>query len=65
MAHLDRPAGPSDLSGRRGNSISRHRFTRADNLAPTPKARFTLREVEEYESEEETETMAPARPLDI
>ncbi|XP_014747395.1 PREDICTED: sodium/hydrogen exchanger 4 [Sturnus vulgaris] len=65
MAHLDRRAGPSNLAGRRGNSISRHRFTRADNLAPVPKARFTVREVEEYESEEETETMAPARPLVI
>lgn len=65
MAHLDRRAGPSSLSGRRGNSISRHRFSRADNPAPMPKAQFTVREVEEYESEEETETMAPARPLVI
>lgn len=65
MAHLDGAAGPSNLSGRRGNSISRRRFTRADNLAPMPKAQFTVGEVEEYESEEETETMAPARPLVI
>ncbi|XP_051662812.1 sodium/hydrogen exchanger 4 isoform X2 [Manacus candei] len=65
MAHLDRQAGPCNLSGRRGNSISHHRFTRADNLALMPKSRFTVREVEEYESEEETEAMAPARPLVI
>ncbi|XP_005516611.1 PREDICTED: sodium/hydrogen exchanger 4 [Pseudopodoces humilis] len=65
MARLERRAGPYNLSGPRGNSISRHRFTRADNLAPKPKARFTVREVEEYESEEETEAMAPARPLVI
>ncbi|KAF4799949.1 hypothetical protein TURU_049293 [Turdus rufiventris] len=65
LAHLDGRAAPSSLSGRRGNSISHHRFTRAGNLAPVPKARLTVREVEEYESEEETETMAPARPLVI
>ncbi|XP_005037598.1 PREDICTED: sodium/hydrogen exchanger 4 [Ficedula albicollis] len=65
MAPLDRRAGPSNLPGRRGNSTIRPRFTRADNLAPVPKAGFTVREVEEYESEEETETMAPARPLVI
>ncbi|XP_010113596.1 PREDICTED: sodium/hydrogen exchanger 4 [Chlamydotis macqueenii] len=65
MARLDRRAGPSDLSGRRGNSISQRRFTRADNLALMPKSRFTVGEVEGYESEEETETMAPARPLAI
>ncbi|XP_010574106.1 PREDICTED: sodium/hydrogen exchanger 4 [Haliaeetus leucocephalus] len=65
MAHLDRRAGPSNVSGRRGNSIGRRRFTRADNLALMPKSRFTVGEVEGYESEEETETMAPARPLDI
>ncbi|XP_037995064.1 sodium/hydrogen exchanger 4 isoform X2 [Motacilla alba alba] len=65
MAHLDRRAGPSNLRGQRRNSIRRHRFTRADNPAPVPKARYTVREVEEYESEEETETEAPARPLVI
>ncbi|XP_069626235.1 sodium/hydrogen exchanger 4 [Haliaeetus albicilla] len=65
MAHLDRRAGPSNVSGRRGNSIGQRRFTRADNLALMPKPRFTVGEVEGYESEEETETMAPARPLDI
>ncbi|XP_009950936.1 PREDICTED: sodium/hydrogen exchanger 4 [Leptosomus discolor] len=65
MAHLDRGAGPSNLSGRRGNSISRHHFTRAGNLALMPKSRFAVAEVQEYESEEETEPMAPARPLDI
>lgn len=65
MAHLDRRAAPPNLSGRRGNSVGRHRFTRADHLAPMPKARFAVREVEEYESEGETETMAPARPLVI
>lgn len=53
------------MSGRRGNSIGQRRFTRADNLALMPKPRFTVGEVEGYESEEETETMAPARPLDI
>ncbi|XP_009637271.2 sodium/hydrogen exchanger 4 [Egretta garzetta] len=65
MARLDRRAGPSNMSGRRGNSISQHRFTRADSLALMPKSRFTVGEVEGYESEEETETMAPARPLAI
>ncbi|XP_027756220.1 sodium/hydrogen exchanger 4-like, partial [Empidonax traillii] len=65
MAHLDRQAGPSNLSSRRGNSIRHHRSTRADNLALMPKSRLTVREVEEYDSEEETETMAPARPLVI
>ncbi|XP_075567405.1 sodium/hydrogen exchanger 4 [Pelecanus crispus] len=65
MARLDRRAGPSNLSGRRGNSMSQHCFTRADNRARMPKSRFTVREVEGYESEEETEMMAPARPLDI
>ncbi|KAM6145110.1 sodium/hydrogen exchanger 4 [Phoenicopterus ruber ruber] len=65
MSRLDRRAGPSNLSGRRGNSIRQNRFTRADNLALMPKSRFTVREVEGYESEEETETMAPARPLAI
>ncbi|XP_071426047.1 sodium/hydrogen exchanger 4 isoform X2 [Pithys albifrons albifrons] len=65
MAHLDRRAGPSNLSGHRGNSISHHHFTRADNSSLMPRSRFTVREVEEYESEEETETMAPARPLVI
>ncbi|KAJ7425289.1 Sodium/hydrogen exchanger 4 [Willisornis vidua] len=65
MTHLDRRAGPSNLSGHRGNSISHHHFTRADNSAPMPRSWFTVREVEEYESEEETETMAPARPLVI
>ncbi|XP_010214318.1 PREDICTED: sodium/hydrogen exchanger 4 [Tinamus guttatus] len=58
MAHLERHAGSSTLSGRRGKSI-----TRVDTLKPKP--RFTLGEVKEYESEEETEIMAPARPLDI
>ncbi|KAM8821313.1 sodium/hydrogen exchanger 4 [Eudromia elegans] len=58
MAHLDRLADYSNLSGRRGKSI-----TRVDTLKPKP--RFTLGEVKEYESEEETEIMAPARPLDI
>ncbi|XP_075294235.1 sodium/hydrogen exchanger 4 [Opisthocomus hoazin] len=65
MAHLDRRVGPSNLPGRRGNSIGQHHFTRADNLSLTPKSRFTVREVEGYESEEETEVMAPARPLAI
>ncbi|XP_048182184.1 sodium/hydrogen exchanger 4 isoform X2 [Corvus hawaiiensis] len=65
MAHLGRGAAPSNLPGQRGSSSGRHRFTRADNLAPMPKARFAVREVEEYESEEETEMMAPARPLVI
>ncbi|KAM7032159.1 sodium/hydrogen exchanger 4 [Passerculus sandwichensis] len=65
MAHLDRRAAPSNLPARRGNSVRPHHFTRAHNPAPMPRARFTVREVEEYESEEETETMAPARPLVI
>ncbi|XP_063005897.1 sodium/hydrogen exchanger 4 isoform X2 [Melospiza melodia melodia] len=65
MAHLDRRAAPSKLPARRGNSVRPHHFTRAHNPAPMPRARFTVREVEEYESEEETETMAPARPLVI
>lgn len=56
---------PSNFSGQRGNSTSQHRLTRADNLALMPKTRFNGGEVEGYESEEETETMAPARPLDI
>ncbi|XP_025958926.1 sodium/hydrogen exchanger 4 isoform X1 [Dromaius novaehollandiae] len=58
MARLDRLAGPSNLSGQRGNLI-----TRVETLALMPKPRFTVGEVEEYESEEETEMMAPARPL--
>ncbi|XP_009324566.1 PREDICTED: sodium/hydrogen exchanger 4 [Pygoscelis adeliae] len=65
MARLCRREGPSNLSGRRGNAISQRRFTRADNLALRPKSRLTVGEVEGYESEEETETMAPARPLAI
>ncbi|XP_009076074.1 PREDICTED: sodium/hydrogen exchanger 4 [Acanthisitta chloris] len=65
MAHLDRRPGPSNLPGRRGNSISRHRFARANNLALMPRSRFTVGEIEEYESEEETEAMAPVRPLVI
>ncbi|XP_009664753.2 sodium/hydrogen exchanger 4 [Struthio camelus] len=58
MARLDRSAGPSTMSGRRGNSI-----TRVDTLALMPKPRFTVGEVEGCESEGETERMAPARPL--
>ncbi|XP_009871623.1 PREDICTED: sodium/hydrogen exchanger 4 [Apaloderma vittatum] len=65
MARLDRRTGPSNPSGRRGNSISQHHFTRAHRLALMPKSRFALAEVEEYESDEETEMMAPARPLAI
>ncbi|KAK2524210.1 hypothetical protein Q9966_011813 [Columba livia] len=65
MAHLNRRPGSSNLSSRRGNSIRQHHFNRAENLALMPKSRFTVGEVEGYESEEETETMAPARPLDI
>ncbi|KAM6416585.1 sodium/hydrogen exchanger 4 isoform 2-T2 [Pluvialis apricaria] len=64
MARLERRAGPSNLSGRRGNSVSQHHFTRADNIALMPRSRFTVG-IEGYESEEETERMAPARPLDI
>ncbi|XP_025922284.1 sodium/hydrogen exchanger 4 isoform X2 [Apteryx rowi] len=58
VARLDRLAGQSNLSGRRGNSVNR-----VDTLALMTKPRFTVGEVEEYESEEETEMMAPARPL--
>ncbi|KAM6383895.1 LOW QUALITY PROTEIN: sodium/hydrogen exchanger 4 [Alca torda] len=65
MARLDRRAGPSIPSGRRGNSRSQHHFTRADNIALIPKSRFTVGAAEGYESEEETERMAPARPLAI
>ncbi|XP_061233611.1 sodium/hydrogen exchanger 4 isoform X1 [Neopsephotus bourkii] len=65
MAHLDRRARPSNPSGRRGNSIRQHRFTRAENLALMPKSQFTVGEVKGYESEEETVKMAPAKPLDI
>ncbi|KAM9021333.1 sodium/hydrogen exchanger 4 [Ara ararauna] len=65
MAHLDRRARPSNPSGRRGNSIRQHRFTRAENLALMPKSQFTVGEVKGYESEEETVNMAPAKPLDI
>lgn len=65
MARLCRREGPSNLSGRRGNAVSQRRFTRADNLALRPKSRLTVGEVEGYESEEETEMMAPARPLAI
>uniref|UniRef100_A0A8C9MHH2 Sodium/hydrogen exchanger n=1 Tax=Serinus canaria TaxID=9135 RepID=A0A8C9MHH2_SERCA len=65
MAHLGRRAAPSTLPAHRGNSARPHRFTRAHKPAPMPKARFPVRELEQYESEEETETMAPARPLVI
>lgn len=65
MAHLDRRVRPSNPSGRRGNSIRQHHFTRAENLALMPKSRFTVGEVKGYESEEETVKMAPAKPLDI
>ncbi|XP_057278314.1 sodium/hydrogen exchanger 4 isoform X1 [Pezoporus wallicus] len=65
MAHLDRRARSSNPSGRRGNSIRQHRFTRAENLALMPKSQFTVGEVKGYESEEETVKMAPAKPLDI
>lgn len=65
MAHLDRRDRSSHLSGRRGNAINRHHFTRADNRAAITKSRGTVRKLRGYESEEETEMMAPARPLDI
>jgi len=65
MAHLDRRDRSSHLSGRRGNAINRHHFTRADNRAAITKPRGTVRKLRGYESEEETEMMAPARPLDI
>lgn len=65
MAHLERRAHPSNPSGRRGNSIKQHCFTRAENLALMPKSQFTVGEVKGYESEEETVKMAPAKPLDI
>ncbi|XP_054018958.1 sodium/hydrogen exchanger 4 [Dryobates pubescens] len=65
MVHLDRQAGPPNPSDQRGNSSNRHHFTKADNLVLMPKSQFTVGEVEGYESEEETEAMAPARPLAI
>ncbi|XP_065533834.1 sodium/hydrogen exchanger 4 isoform X3 [Lathamus discolor] len=65
MAHLDRRGHPSNPSGRRGNSIRQHCFTRAENLALMPKSQFSVGEVKGYESEEETVKMAPAKPLDI
>ncbi|XP_003203218.1 sodium/hydrogen exchanger 4 isoform X2 [Meleagris gallopavo] len=65
MAHLDRCDHSSHLSGRRGNTINRHHYTRVDNRAAIPKPRGIVKKLQGYESEEETEMMAPARPLDI
>lgn len=65
MTHLERCDHSSHLSGRRGNTINRHHFTRAGNRAAISKPRGIVRKRQGYESEEETEMMAPARPLDI
>ncbi|XP_030317154.1 sodium/hydrogen exchanger 4 [Calypte anna] len=61
MAHLDRQAGSSHMSGQRGNLNPQHHFTRGDNVTLMPKSQLTVGDIEQDESEEETETVASVK----